>query len=107
MNKMEMERVKEEKVESQVAPVQEARQELTTEQYKAICMQLSEQNRALYKQVQELSNEALFKRAEYLLKIIEIGYKFPSEFVDNCVNEMVSLLTPPENSEEPESTKSE
>lgn len=92
-----MEETKETKAPvEQEANTQNPKQELSTEQYRAICAQLSEQNRALYKQVQELSNEALFKRAEYLLKIIELGNeKFPALFVENCVSEMVSLLTPP------------
>ena len=38
----------------------------------------------------------MFKRLDYLFKVLELGHQFTSEFVINCADEIVGILTIPD-----------
>ena len=67
--------------------------ELTYEQLTEIANQLSRDNHALRQQVQEMDYFNLFKRLDYLFKVVENDEKFAADFVETCKNEIVNLMT--------------
>lgn len=82
--------------------------ELTYEQLTEIANQLSRDNQALRQQVQEMNYFNLFKRLDYLFKVVENDAKFSADFVATCKSEIVNLMTPVEETpESPEATKAE
>lgn len=56
---------------------------------------LKTQNQQLLNKVQELSDFSLFKRLDYLFKVMELSSKFPAEFVTSCSEEIVARMTLP------------
>ena len=78
----------------------EVREKPTYEQLENYVNQLASQNRALNKRVIELSEISMFKRIDYLFKIIENKDSFDESFVKTCSNEIVAVMTPPVNTEE-------
>ena len=82
--------------------------ELTYEQLTEIANQLSRENHALRQQMQEMNYFNLFKRLDYLFKVVENDTKFSTDFVDTCKNEIVNLMTAVEEPvEAPVETKTE
>ena len=77
------------------------------EQLENIAHQLSEQNKQMYMKLQEINYSNMFKRLDYLFKVVEFGAKFNTEFVMNCIDEIEALITIPEESTEKENTKEE
>lgn len=76
--------------------------ELTYEQLNAIANQLSQQNAALRKQVEEMNYFNLFRRLDYLFKVVEFAPQFNSAFVETCIAEIETLMSTAEeeNTEE-------
>lgn len=74
-------------------------EKLSYEQLENVAHQLSEQNKQLYARLQEANMVNIFKRMEYLFKVIENGHAFSSEFVNKCVSEIEDLMTIPESEE--------
>lgn len=72
----------------------------TYEQLEAICKRLDAQARGLYKQLQEANLSNLYKRLDYLFKVVENSDKFGAEFVVSCVEEIEKAMTIPEETEE-------
>ena len=76
--------------------------QMTYDELLKAAQELSEQN-AYFKQqaqqaimkVRELSDFAMFKRLDYLFKVIELREKFPAEFVQTCAEEIMAIMTPP------------
>lgn len=67
------------------------------------CMQLLQQNRRLIAQMQKMDMENLFRRLDYLFKVLELRQCFEEDFVKTCSTEIVQGMTPqPEKEEEPE-----
>lgn len=85
----------EEKERVEEAPKKE--QKMSYEQLENVAAQLSEQARQLYTKLQEANLVNMFKRLDYLFKVIENSGMFEREFVDRCTNEIVSIMTPPES----------
>ena len=79
-------------------------QKLSYEELQRVAMQLSEQAKALYKRVQELELTNMFKRLDYLFKVIENKSSFPIEFSTKCANEIQSII---DSVEEEDDGKSE
>ena len=71
-------------------------QKMTYEQLEAVAHQLSEQNRELYAKLQQLDMINIFKRLDYLFKIVENQTKFNKKFVDKSKEEIEALMTIPE-----------
>lgn len=75
---------------------------LSYEQLENITHQLSEQAKQLYAKLQEANMVNVFKRLDYLFKVVENAHAFSDEFVAKCVAEIESLMTVPETEEETE-----
>lgn len=70
------------------------------ESLKNVAAQLSEQNKQLNARVIELSNFNLFKRLEFLFKVVENIGSFSITFSDKCIKEIEDIMTIPETKEE-------
>lgn len=76
-------------------------QKFSYEQLEAIARQLSEQNNQLIAKIKELQMGNVFKRIDYLFKILENAHMFGEAFVTNCSKEIEEFMTIP-NKELPE-----
>ena len=74
-------------------------EKMSYEQLENIAHQLSEQSRQLYARLQEVNMTNVFKRLDYLFKVVENAYAFNGEFVAKCVTEIEDLMTVPESVE--------
>lgn len=74
---------------------------MSYEQLENVAHQLSEQVRQLYAKLQESNLENMFKRLDYLFKVIKNAHAFNEEFVSKCTSEIESLMTLPDNEDEP------
>ena len=72
---------------------------LTYEQLEQVAEQLSEQTRQLYNQLKSASLNNMFKRLDYLFKVVENSIQFPDDFVSECVSEIVNTITIKEDTE--------
>lgn len=81
-------------------------QKMTYEQLESVAHQLSEQNRELRMKLQQMDMMNIFKRLDYLFKIVENQEKFNKEFVDKSKEEIVALMTIPEEGDKEEETES-
>ncbi len=68
---------------------------------------LKSMNSQLIMKLQQMNIGNLFKRLDYLFKVLEVAPKFPAdvfspEFVTQCAKEIEVHLTLPESTEEPE-----
>lgn len=70
---------------------------LTYEQLNNAAMQLSQQNMQLRKQLEETNLFNLFRRLDYLFKVVEFAGQFPADFVTACTAEIQTLLAAPED----------
>lgn len=80
-------------------------EKLSYEQLENVAHQLSEQNRQLYAKLQEMQVSNMFKRLDYLFKVVENTGAFSLEFHTKCVEEIESLMTIPEDKPEDTSEK--
>lgn len=77
-------------------------EKMSYEQLENVAHQLSEQNRQLFAKLQELNMANMFKRLDYLFKVIENGHMFKQDFLEKCIAEVESLITIPKQEEESE-----
>lgn len=82
-------------------------EKISYEQLENVAHQLSEQNRQLLAKLQELNMANIFKRLDYLFKVIESGNMFKQCFLKKCIEEVESLMTVPEQEEESETENKE
>lgn len=78
-------------------------QKMSYEQLEQTAHQLSEQLRQLYGQLQKSNLSNMFRRLDYLFKVVENGHMFKQDFLDKCIREIEDIMTvpeEPENSEE-------
>ena len=73
---------------------------MSYEELENVARQLSEQTRQLYTKLQEMNMVNMFKRLDYLFKVVEFPDMFNTEFVTNCTQEIQDLLTIPEEKQE-------
>mgnify|MGYP000977978757 CR=1 FL=1 len=66
---------------------------MSYEQLENVAHQLSEQNRQLFNKLQELNMSNVFKRLDYLFKVIESGHMFNEDFLGKCIHEIEDLMT--------------
>lgn len=71
-------------------------EKMSYEQLENIAHQLSEQSRQLYAKLQEANMANIFKRLDYLFKVVENACSFNEEFITKCVAEIEELMTVPE-----------
>ncbi len=62
------------------------------EQYKGLVSQLYERNQQLVEALNEKNTALMFKRMDYLFKIIEQSHMFDDEFVTKCIDELQKTL---------------
>lgn len=75
-------------------------EKLSYEQLENIAHQLSEQAKQLYAKLQEANLTNMFKRLDFLFKVVENAHAFNEDFVTKCVTEIEGLITVPETEEE-------
>ena len=94
----------EENKETKMEPTTEAArpEKMSYEQLENIAHQLSNQAKQLYAKLQEANMVNMFKRLDYLFKVVENAHAFNEEFVTKCVAEIEDLMTVPETEEETE-----
>lgn len=73
------------------------KEKMTYEELNDFANQVSQQNKQLYQRLQENNMFNMFKRVDYLFKVIENSIAFPQEFVDSCSKEIQKILTIPED----------
>lgn len=78
----------------------EQSQKMSYEQLEQVAHQLSEQARQLYSQLQKSNLTNMFKRLDYLFKVVENGHMFKQDFLERCVSEIEDIMTVPEESED-------
>ena len=91
----------------EMKPQMQRPEKMSYEQLEGIAHQLSEQNRQLFAKLQELNMTNVFKRLDYLFKVIENGHMFEQHFLEKCIAEVESLMTVPEQEEKPETEDKE
>lgn len=78
---------------------------MSYEQLEQVAHQLSEQTRQLYNQLQQSNMTNMFKRLDYLFKVLENGSRFDKDFLDKCISEIKDIMTVPEGTEEEPKTE--
>ena len=73
---------------------QEEPKKLTYEQLYNVAHQLSNQNVDLRQKLSEANLINMFKRLDYLFKVLEMYKMFDDKFVNNCTKEIVEFMTP-------------
>ena len=73
---------------------------MSYEQLENVAHQLSEQARQLYSQLQKSNMTNMFKRLDYLFKVVENGHMFKQDFLEKCIAEIEEIMTVPEETEE-------
>ena len=91
----------------EMKPQMQRPEKISYEQLEGIAHQLSEQNRQLFAKLQELNMTNVFKRLDYLFKVIENSHMFKQDFLEKCIAEVESLMTVPEQEEKPETEDKE
>lgn len=89
------------KVASIGKDTKEQKGQYSYEELNKICMQLEQQNQYLLKQLYQANQTSMFKRLDYLFKVLEFEATIKdSEFVNNCIAEIKEAITIPEETEE-------
>ena len=91
----------------EMKPQMQRPEKISYEQLEGVAHQLSEQNRQLFAKLQELNMTNVFKRLDYLFKVIENGHMFEQGFLKKCIAEVESLMIVPEQEEKPETKDKE
>ena len=94
-----MEEQKKKVVKMQPATKDARPEKLSYEQLEQIAHQLSEQARQLYSQLQKSNMTNMFKRLDYLFKVVENGHMFKQDFLEKCIAEIEEIMTVPEEVE--------
>lgn len=84
------------KMETSAVEDYKAPEKMSYEQLENVAHQLSEQAKQMYSKLQEANMTNMFKRLDYLFKVIENKSVFPESFVDKSINEIVDIMTVPE-----------
>ena len=75
-------------------------EKMSYEKLEELARQLSEQNRMMSQKFHEMNLTNMFKRLDFLFRVIETPDMFDVDFVENCRQEIQDLIAIPE--EEPE-----
>lgn len=93
-----MEEQKEKVIKMQ--PEAERPEKMSYEQLENVAHQLSDQAKQLYMQLQNANMSNMFKRLDYLFKVVENSHMFKLDFVNKCINEIEDFMTIPEETED-------
>lgn len=69
-----------------------AQQKMSYEELEQLAAQLSQQSQQLYARLQQADMTNMFKRLDYLFKVVENHNQFPAEFVTTCVAEIMNIM---------------
>ena len=100
-----MEEQKKKIVEMQPATRDERPEKMSYEQLENVAHQLSEQAKQLYMKLQAANMSNMFKRLDYLFKVVENGHMFKQDFLEKCIAEIEEIMTVPEETEEDDKEK--
>lgn len=67
-------------------------QKMSYEELEQLAAQLSQQSQQLYARLQQADMTNMFKRLDYLFKVVENHNQFPAEFVTTCVTEIMNIM---------------
>ena len=76
---------------------------LSYEQLSNVASQLNQQNQQLMMRLRSVDN--MFKRLDYLFKVVENAVEFKEEFVTKCTEEIEDMMTLQEDTEETKEDK--
>lgn len=82
--------------------MEESKKKLTYEELENVAHQLSEQSKQLYTRLQQAELTNVYKRLDYLFKVIEFSPDFDDTFVNKCVKEIEEIMTVPETEDKDE-----
>ena len=99
-----MEEQKKKVVKMQPATKDERPEKLSYEQLENVAHQLSEQAKQLYMKLQAANMGNMFKRLDYLFKVVENGHMFKQDFLEKCIAEIEEIMTVPEETDKEEET---
>ena len=99
-----MEEQKKKVVKMQPATKDERPEKLSYEQLENVAHQLSEQTKQLYMKLQAANMSNMFKRLDYLFKVVENGHMFKQDFLEKCITEIEEIMTVPEETDKEEKT---
>ena len=99
-----MEEQKKKIVKMQPATKDERPEKLSYEQLENVAHQLSEQAKQLYMKLQAANMSNMFKRLDYLFKVVENGHMFKQDFLEKCIAEIEEIMTVPEETDKEEET---
>lgn len=99
-----MEEQKKKVVKMQPATKDERPEKLSYEQLENVAHQLSEQAKQLYMKLQAADMSNMFKRLDYLFKVVENGHMFKQDFLEKCIAEIEEIMTVPEETDKEEET---
>ena len=94
-----MEEQKKKVVKMQPATKDERPEKMSYEQLENVAHQLSEQAKQLYMKLQAANMSNMFKRLDYLFKVVENGHMFKQDFLEKCIAEIEEIMTVPEETE--------
>lgn len=80
-------------------------EKMSYEQLENVAHQLSEQAKQLYMKLQAANMSNMFKRLDYLFKVVENGHMFKQDFLEKCIAEIEEIMTVPEEAEEDDKEK--
>ena len=80
-------------------------EKMSYEQLENVAHQLSEQAKQLYMKLQAANMSNMFKRLDYLFKVVENGHMFKQDFLEKCIAEIEEIMTVPEETEEDDKEK--
>lgn len=69
--------------------------QLSYEELNNVARQLSEQNNQLQQMLQNTQN--VFRRLDYLFRVVEIKDFIPDDFKEACIKEIIELMTIPDD----------
>ena len=78
----------------------EEKKKLTYDELKTACDQLHQQNQYMAREMHKKASEELYKRIDYLFKVLEFSDKFNSNFVIKASEELEQILTIPDQQEQ-------
>ena len=84
---------------------QEEPKKLTYEQLYNVAHQLSNQNVDLRQKLSEANLINMFKRLDYLFKVLEMYKMFDDKVVYNCTKEIVEFMTPSDEEKDDTTTQ--
>ena len=99
-----MEEQKKKVVKMQPVTKEKRPEKLSYEQLENVAHQLSEQTKQLYMKLQAANMSNMFKRLDYLFKVVENGHMFKQDFLEKCIAEIEEIITVPEETDKEEET---